>query len=390
MTLGVVLGIGAVNGCTGNDPDLAPGRGTVGQAPASGAASLVSDSGRTEVAALTAPMRVAQVRWARGNVPRTVPEPDDALPSLLDDPPGRALVASYVPRPSSGFDGEAVEFYGRDGRWRRLDLGDLDLPRDRWSGGDTYGAGALSPDGRWWAGPMHAGMFLVDLRDGSATVRRVAGPYGMASFAWSPDSDELVLLLAGHSTRVSVPDLKTETFPRPGKAYPVTHVYPRLLADGGWVECPYRRAHLVACQTYGPDGALIEERPVPEDLQHKGAGPWGSASADSLDEVEETVFYSLPQGYSGNRSHDWEVLRTDLDFRADARLVLPAGSEINALDSALNRNVLGLAALDRRLQLAWLAEEQVIVKVLRPGVGAGGAGQDFWNIAYARDLVTVR
>jgi hypothetical protein len=49
-------------------------------------------------------------------------------------------------------------------------------------------------------------MFLVDLRDRSTTIRRVESrpPGGMASFGWSPDGDELVLLLVGQSTRVSV------------------------------------------------------------------------------------------------------------------------------------------------------------------------------------------
>src|SRR4051812_24951430 len=43
-------------------------------------------SGRSELTPLTAPMRIAHIRWARGNVPRSVPEPDVSLPSLLDDP----------------------------------------------------------------------------------------------------------------------------------------------------------------------------------------------------------------------------------------------------------------------------------------------------------------
>jgi hypothetical protein len=319
-----------------------------------------------------------------------VPEPDDALPSLLEDPPGRALVASYVPRSTTGFDGEAVEFYGLDGRWRRLALGDLDLPRDGWSGNDTYGAGALSPDGRWWAGPMYGGMFLVDLRDGSASVRPGLGPDGLASFTWSPDSDELVLLLHGRNTRVSVPTLRTETFPRPGKAYPFTHVHHRILVDGGWVECPSRRQRLVECHTHGRDGALIDERPVPEDLRRKWGGPWWSASADSPTGAEETVFYSFPEGPYGNAYHDWEVLRTDVDFRADARLVLPAGSDINDVVDALDRDALALAAHGPRFHLAWLVDAEAIVKVLRPGVGAGGIGQDFWDVSYARDLAEVR
>lgn len=382
LALMVALGTGAISGCS-SAPDGSPQPAPIlntpdpGDTEEPGPIDRPTDSGRSDLDPLTAPMRVSGLRWAHTNVPRTVPEPDQALPSLLDDPPGRALVVSYVPRPSIdfGFSDEAVEFYGTDGRWRRLDLGDLDLPEDGWRSGDTYGAGALSPNGRWWAGPMHDGMFLVDLRNGSATVRRVAGQGGHASFVWSPDSDELVLILADRRTRVSVPDMEVQPFPRP-------RAFTRILRDGGWRECAYHRHVVVRCGTYGPDGALVDEHAVPDDLKQKWAGPRDVAAG--------AVFYSISQGSYGNYRHDWEVVRTDADFEADARLILPAKSEINGVDEAFNSNALELAALNRRLLLAWLVDQRTIVKVIQPGVGSGGTGQDFWDITYARNLVVIR
>lgn len=337
-------------------------------------------SGRSELTPLTAPMRVGDARWAQGNVPRSVPEPDVELPSLLGDLPGRALVSSYVPRPALGFTDEAVEFYGADGRWRRLNLGDLELPEDGWDGDDTLGAGALSPDGRRWAGSMYDGMFLVDLSDGTTTVLdsvKDAGA-GVASFVWSPDSDELVLVLDGKSTRVSVPDLDVRPFPQPGNG-------PRLLADGGWVECEQERRVVTQCNTYGPDADLTDEQPIPPDLRHRWSGPW----VEPLAVASGSVFYEVAKNLYGNLRTDSEVLRTDAAFAANSRLVLPAGSDINSVDNAISDNVLGLSALNHRLLLAWVVDDRAVVKVMRPGIGMMDTAQDAWDISYAQDLVNI-
>jgi hypothetical protein len=234
---------------------------------------------------------------------------------------------------------------------------------------------------------MIGGMFLVDLRDGSTTtVPRANGDrgMGMATFDWSPDSDELVLVLTGQSTRVSVPGLELKPFRRTSKNYPTVYVVVSILDNGGWVECPYRRNTLTECNTYGPHGGLVATRSIPQDLRR-----WGGPS----DEVGGAVFYSVPRGSYGNHRHDWEVLRTDADFQADARLVLPARSEINGVVDAFDSRTLGLAAIDDRQLLAWLVDEHEIVRVIRPGGGAGyGAvgGQDWWDVSFARDLARIR
>lgn len=368
VALLIVLSAASLSACTSGGPERPQQR---------GAETEQRQSGRSELAPLTAPMRTASTRWAHGNVPRTVPEVNTPLPSLLDDLPGRAVVASYVPRATTDINGEAVEFYGVDGRWRRLVLGDLGLPPNEWNGVDTYGAGALSPNGRWWAGSMIDGMFVVDLREGSTmTIPRVHGRGGMASFEWSPDSDELVLVLKGRSTRVSVPSMRQRRFPRPG-------VYPRVLANGGWLECPRERRIVPQCSIYGPRGDLVEERSTPADLRT----PWAAPQ----DVVAESFFYSVPRGMYGNWRHDWEVLRTAADFQANARLILPARSGINRVTDAFDSRTLGLAAINDRQLLAWLVDNHEIVRVIRPRVGIkAGGGQDWWDISFARELVRIR
>lgn len=339
-----------------------------------------ADSGRSTIAPFVAPMRLRGLRWASGNVPRHVPEPHESLPSLLDDPPEQALAASYVPRANApGFSIEAIDFYSLDGRWVRLSLGDLDLPQAGWYGGDTYGAGALSPDGRWWAGPMQGGFYVVDMRDGSVRVgdpvRRRYGVGGLASFTWSPDSDEMVVIVSGDASRVSVPGLTRTAFPRP-------EAYPALRSDGGWVECPPVRRVVTKCTTYSRDGTRETVRDIPADLQAPHAGP--------TDMVDGSVWYSLG-GIYGNHRRDWEITRTDDRFRAVDRLVLPARSRINGVSPALGTTTVQLAALGDRLLLAYLSETQEIVRLLRPGrIGPyEEVGMDFWEVSFARDLLRI-
>lgn len=338
------------------------------------------DSGRATIVPVVAPMRVQGLRWANGNVPRGVPEPDEYLPSLLDDAPGRALVASYVPRPNGlGFPGEAIEFYGVDGRWRRLSLGDLGLPPAGWSGYDTYGAGALSPDGRWWAGPMLSGFYLVDMRDGSVRVGDPVGRHygqpGKSSFSWSPDSDEMVVVVRGRASRVSVPALRRRAFPRP-------EAYPDLRSDGGWIECPTVRRVIPTCTTYAPDGTRNAVREVPADLQGRWSGPF--------EELNGSVWFSVATSSYGNYRGDWEVALTDHTFRARSRLVLPRGSQIDGVGPAFGPRTLGLAAINDRLLLAYLSNTGEIVRLLRPGRLSADMGQDFWDTSFARDLMRVR
>jgi hypothetical protein len=131
--------------------------------------------------------------------------PDDAvLPDLLTDPPGRVRVA-YHPRESfddgGGWSTERVFFLGVDGGWRSLELAQLGLPDFSHPGVDTYGAGALSPDGSTWAAPTRTGIVLVDFS--SARSRAVGLPGDHTNYlAWHPDGRSVdVTRLHGRSTQ---------------------------------------------------------------------------------------------------------------------------------------------------------------------------------------------
>ena len=91
------------------------------------------------------------------------------MPLLFDDPPGRALM-SYRPVESlddpRGWASETTYLLGTDGGWRRLAMADLGLAEEWWPGPDTYGAGQVSPDGRWWALHVGPNVLLMNLRTG--------------------------------------------------------------------------------------------------------------------------------------------------------------------------------------------------------------------------------
>ena len=156
----------------------------------------------------------------RTRFPSSVPARVDALPSLLSDPPGRALV-SYHPRESfddpAGWASETLLFYGRDGRWRSLRMDELGLPAEAWPSHDTYGAGSLSPDGRWWAGRSSAGVVLLDLSTGQQRLVDT-GIDWISEIRWLSESHAYVVSNGrvgpgGRTHQVAVPDLEITELP---------------------------------------------------------------------------------------------------------------------------------------------------------------------------------
>lgn len=127
--------------------------------------------------------------WLPGSLPRRVPTDAGALPTVAADPPGRALLAVHVGERLDDpweWAAENILVHGIDGRWRRLDLAGLGL-----SGGapyvDSYGAGDLSPNGRWWVGRAREGVVLVDLGKGRVELVEL-GRGGGAQIAWLSDN----------------------------------------------------------------------------------------------------------------------------------------------------------------------------------------------------------
>ncbi|MEJ7833001.1 MAG: hypothetical protein WKF79_08815 [Nocardioides sp.] len=146
-------------------------------------------------------------------LPRRVPAEDAVLPSVLDDPPGRARMTYHPPEQffagPRGWASEDIMFYGRDGRWSRLRMADLGLPESAWFA-DTYGAGNLSPDGRWWAGSSRLGVILLDLSSGRWRILEVDGEMTQSGALWIPGEDAFIVMTYVGATdsgiRVSVPD----------------------------------------------------------------------------------------------------------------------------------------------------------------------------------------
>jgi hypothetical protein len=51
-----------------------------------------------------------------------------------------------------------------------------------------YGAGQLSPDGRWWASHVGTNVLLLDLRTGSHRLIDLGADRSVRSVQWLPDS----------------------------------------------------------------------------------------------------------------------------------------------------------------------------------------------------------
>jgi hypothetical protein len=175
----VVVLVVALAGCSSPEP--------VAQAP--GAAPTTPTPPAYPVTRVPLDLQSQAVRAVPG-IPRSLPSVDAPLPSVLDDPPGRARLAYHPPEwwgDAVGWASETILLLGADGRWRRLALADLDRPESEWPGADTYGAGELSPDGRWWAGKSRAGVLLLDLRTGQHRLVALDTDW-VAQVRWLPDS----------------------------------------------------------------------------------------------------------------------------------------------------------------------------------------------------------
>lgn len=158
-----------------------------------------SPAGSPPSAPATAPLPPAQalprdwdrVPWVDGRR-TTAPGAAAELPSVLADPRPARLVHHPTERweDGDGWVSERLFLLGTDERWRSLDLDDLGLPDGSWPGRDTFGAGSLSRDGRWWAGRAHAGVVLLDLRSGEVTYAALPpGIAGVGHVQWIPGRD---------------------------------------------------------------------------------------------------------------------------------------------------------------------------------------------------------
>lgn len=129
-------------------------------------------------------------------LPRHIPSGKAALPSLLDDLPGRAVMAlrrdiTQFNAPVASWSEIDILFFGADGRWRRLELEDLGLSDDT-TYTDTYDAGQLSPDGRWWMGYARTEVILLNLATGEVRMQPIPGSRSSGA-RWVPGRNAIMV-----------------------------------------------------------------------------------------------------------------------------------------------------------------------------------------------------
>jgi len=205
----------------------------------------------------------------RSTLPRNFPADDAVLPDLLDSPPGTASIA-YHPRETfddlGGWSTERVYFYGADSTWRSLEMADLGLPNSTHPGVDTYGAGALSPDGTHWAARTNDGVAVLDLK--TATVETVIIPGKYTSYIdWHPDSRRLAAVrFSGLRTyRTWTVQLASPTPTRADYELPLDG-----FADDGTVVTYTRRGGTTNRVVHGDDGRESQTVPLPWRIARDG------------------------------------------------------------------------------------------------------------------------
>lgn len=208
----------------------------------------------------------------RSPLPRSVPARPDVVPSLLADPPGRALMTYHPPEgfgDAPGWAGETVLFYGADRTWRRLRLDALGLPESAWPGQDTFGPGALSPDGRWWAARSTSGAVLLNLRTGRHRLVDT-GTRWVSEVRWRADSSGYVVT-NGHPGRtqlVTVPGLEVTELP-----YRLSRV--GIDPDGAVLSLRRQRVGVAALVEHVGDGVVVRGRLTIPGLGRGRARSWG-------------------------------------------------------------------------------------------------------------------
>lgn len=184
VAIAVVLLAPLLASCSGDDE---PGRPTSSDKPP---AEAITVQRLLDVDPATFPI-------LRTQLPRKLPKSDADLPSILDDPPGRAALTYHPPETwfegPTGWTTEDILFYGDDGHWRLLRMEDLGLPDSAWFA-DTYGSGTLSPDGRWWIAPSQLGVILLDLSTAESKVLALPGNETQGELEWIPGEAAFVAM----------------------------------------------------------------------------------------------------------------------------------------------------------------------------------------------------
>jgi hypothetical protein len=195
------------------------------------------------------PADLESVPWDPASVVRSW-DPVDPVP-LADDPVEHAAVAVQ----SDHDEPDAIAVLGDDGRWRSLDVSDIDFSH---SYEYEYGLtrGSLSPDGTRLALGQVEGVVVVDLTTGARQTYDVPGlgaRYQGREVFWNPDATT-VYVSSTAATPARAVDLTT------GKtvAVPFEPGSSAFLADGTVIEDFYDlRDYREQLRVYDPDGHVV-------------------------------------------------------------------------------------------------------------------------------------
>jgi hypothetical protein len=174
---------------------------------------------------------------------------------------------TWYPAPASGCDvqgwaRETIDFYGLDGKWRRLNLADLGLPESSWPPGCiSAGPGSLSPDGRWWTIGAKGLFVLLNLETGDLVTKKSNAGWGGA---WSQNSQQVLTVANKAGSLWKVPgihltdtpgtkEVGLSTLPLPDGGYVIDESTKSNNPDGGSMTLRY----------YLPSGELSKTREVP-------------------------------------------------------------------------------------------------------------------------------
>lgn len=298
-------------------------------------------------------------------LPASFPADDSVLPDLLQDPPGQVRL-TYHPREAfddgDGWSSERVFFFGIDGSWRALDMGDLGLPDDTHPGWDTYGAGGLSPDGTRWAAPTRVGLVLLDLRTARAQVVRVPDEY-TSSLHWHPGGGTIdVVRRSGRVTRTWSVDTRSLTSERAAYRLPIDG-----FADDGSVVTFSRRA-METVRTIHRGGKRTSDV-VPMPYRHARLGG---------DMGPTRGLFGLNRGLLVVDGRSWAP---------QALLRLSPRDAVHHSRGWLDADSVWFAEESRGLLRWHVATGQVqILTRVRPGIRE----DSYWSLSLARDLVQSR
>ena len=252
------------------------------------------------------------------NLPAEAALPSGRVPSVQDEPPGRAVLAIASSVDWVGAERKAARvsyLYGEDGSWRALDLVDFGLDLGDVAAADGPVPGQLSPNGRFYAVSTPDEVLIVNLGDGTDRLAKLpdSGRAGLLSWtAWNS------VLVAERGLGLKTYELDSLT----GRVVNTLEIPANQLGTtpGGRYVRYQPAGDRLSVQSLSPTGGPVSppvETPFPAlplPGQHSGTevalwqndGPEGEGGADALvvaddEDLEPTARLAWP----GRANDDW-------------------------------------------------------------------------------------